>query len=124
MADQEIGNVGNTGRGVVYGEQPDGSFARRLEGLVKPFAPIGSHTTDAALSSAKVLAPPAGSNLVLIQCTGANVRYTLDGTTPTAGTGFVLTADTDPLLIPIGPTTTLTIIEESASATAQFQFGA
>lgn len=123
MADQEIGDINKTGRGVKYSEQPDGTFARILEILLRAFDPVGSHATDAALSGVKTLVPPAGSNKLLIQAFGTNVRYTLDGTAPAAAVGFQLKADDPPIVIPIGPSTVVKVIEETASATIDFQFG-
>lgn len=123
MSDQEVGNVGGTGRGVKYSEQPDGTFARILEILLRAFDPVGSHAQDATISAAAVLSPEVGSNKLLIQAFTNNVRYTLDGTTPTASLGFVLTAGDDPIVIPVGPATIVTVIEETASASIDFQWG-
>lgn len=123
MADQEVGNVNKTGRGVLYSEQPDGTFARILEVLLRSFNPVGAHATDATISAATDITPPPGANKVLIQAFGADVRYTLDGTTPTAAVGFQLKAADPPILIPFGPGTVVKVIEETASATVDFQFG-
>lgn len=123
MADQEVGNVNKTGRGVLYSEQPDGTFARILEILLRSFNPVGAHATDATISSSTDITPPSGANKVLIQAFGADVRYTLDGTTPTASVGFQLKDADPPIVIPFGPGTVLKVIEEAASATVDFQFG-
>ena len=123
MADQEVGNVAKTGRGVKYSEQPDGTFARILEILLRAFDPVGSHSQDATISGVTDLVAPPGANKLLIQTVGANVRYTLDGTAPSATLGFVLTDGDAPLVIPFGPATTIKVIEESATATIDFQFG-
>jgi len=123
MADQEVGNVAKTGRGVLYSEQPSGTFARVLEMLLRAFNPVDSHLQDATISAATTLALPAGANKVLIGAIGANVRYTLDGVDPTATFGFQLKDGDPPLVIPFGPATVLKVIEESATATIDFQFG-
>lgn len=47
----------------------------------------------AALASAQSLTIPTGADRCWIQCdAAANVRYTLDGTTPTATEGMILIA--------------------------------
>ena len=123
MSDQEIGDINKTGRGVKYSEQPDGTFARILEILLRAFNPVFTHSQNSSLSSAVTLVPETGSNKLLIQAFTNNVRYTLDGTTPTASLGFVLTAGDAPLVIPIGSATIVKVIEETASASIDFQFG-
>lgn len=123
MANQEVGNVNRTGRGVLYEEQLDGTFARLLGIMLRAFNPVGAHAQDGTISAATTLVPPAGANKVLIQAVGANVRYTLDGVNPTATFGFVLADGGDPLIIPFGPGTILKVIEEVATAVIDFQFG-
>ena len=123
MANQEIGDVGGTGRGVLYEEQPDGTFARLLGILLKAFNPVSGHSQDASISGVTDLVLPGGANKVLIGAIGANVRYTLDGTAPSATFGFQLKDGDPPIVIPFGPATLLKVIEETASATIDFQFG-
>lgn len=87
----------------------------------------GGHNDGLDISSAVVLSPSATYNptkapFVLIQTTTKNVRYTLDGTTPTTSSGFVLTAGNDPVVIPVTGNI-LTVIEEAATADLQFEFG-
>ncbi len=123
MANQEVGNINNTLRGVLFEEQPNGTFAKLISILLKAFDPVSSHLQDGTISAATTLVPPPGANKVLVQAVGANVRYTLDGVDPTATFGFVLADGDAPLVIPFGPTTTLKVIEESATAVIDFQFG-
>ncbi len=123
MANQEVGNVNRTGRGVLYEEQPDGTFARLLGIMLRAFDPVSGHSQDATISAATTLVPPAGANKLLIGAVGANVRYTLDGVDPTTTFGFVLKDGDPPLIIPFGPSTVVKVIEESATATIDFQFG-
>ncbi|MFN3652351.1 MAG: hypothetical protein ACK47B_22475 [Armatimonadota bacterium] len=88
-----------------------------------PLAPVGAHSDGLAISAAQTLAPPAGASRLLIQALGQNVRYTLDGTTPTASAGFQLRAGDPPVLIPIGSGTVVKVIEEAATADLQYQWG-
>jgi len=82
--------------------------------------PIGAHTTDSTISAATTITPEANSDYVVIQAFTQAVRYTLDGTTPTATTGFrIAAADSD--ILSIGPNTLIKVIEETASASVQWQ---
>lgn len=83
---------------------------------------IGAHSSGLAINTATTLSAPANAKRVLIQAITQNVRYTLDGTAPTATLGFQLKASDPPLLIPIGPNTTLKVIEETATASLQYQW--
>jgi hypothetical protein len=90
------------------------------------FSAMGAHQTDSTLSAAQALNRPTGAeaaNQVLIQALTQNVRFTLDGTTPTATVGFQLKAADPPTLIPIGAANNIKVIEETASATIQYQWG-
>lgn len=91
-----------------------------------PFTPQGIHVSRSDLSSAKTLTPPNGiATKLLIQCLTQNVRYTLDGTTPTSSIGFRLVAGDSPYIIPLAYAsgTTVKVIEETATANLQYQFG-
>lgn len=88
------------------------------------FSPVGAHSDGATISSATVLTAPTGATKILVQALTQNVRFTLDGTTPTATTGFQIRASDPPMLIPLGTGTVLTVIEEAATADLQYQWGA
>lgn len=61
---------------------------------------------------------------VLVQASGANVRYTLDGTDPNATSGFVLVNGNDPIAIPYIPgRTRLKFVQASAGARLHYQYG-
>ncbi len=90
---------------------------------IAAFDVVGAHQSNSTLSAAVALTPPAGATRLLIQAFGANVRYTLDGTAPTATVGFRLTADADPVLLLIGAGMTVTIIQEATGASIQYQWG-
>ncbi len=95
------------------------------------FTPVGSHIAGTNISSATVIMPgnmgisdPADK--VVIQTTAQNIRYTLDGTTPTPTIGFQLKSTDPPRQIIIRPGTggvVLTVIEEAGGAVLQVQFG-
>lgn len=86
------------------------------------FNPVGAHTTDATVSSAETLTRPTGANALLLQAFTQAIRYTLDGTTPTASTGFRLAANSQAELY-LAPGATVKLIEETASASVQYQWG-
>lgn len=84
------------------------------------YTPLGAHTAIADLSSAATITPAAGAREVIMQAYAQAVRYTLDGTTPTATTGFKLAADAQ-AVVPVGGGSQVKVIEETASATLQYQ---
>lgn len=95
-----------------------------MSGEVK-LLPVGSHGTLSSLSSAASVTKPANSEMtngLLVQAFGNNVRYTIDGTTPTASLGFVIFAGNEPILINVQKEDNIKFIEETASATLQYQF--
>lgn len=91
-----------------------------------PFTRLGAHGSDSDMSTAQEITRGAGAEeatCILLQCEGANVRYTLDGTDPTSSLGFVLTAGADPVLIPMPEGNTLKVLEAGTSAILQWQWG-
>lgn len=84
--------------------------------------PVGAHNDGLVISSAVTITIPDGATKVLMQALGQNVRFTLDGTTPTATTGFQLKAGDPPVSIPVAGAT-LKVIQEAATADLQYQFG-
>jgi hypothetical protein len=84
--------------------------------------PIGAHTIDTTISASTTLTPTTGADVITIQPLTQNVRITFDGTTPTATTGFQMVASTI-YVLDIAPNTVLKIIEETATASVQYQFG-
>lgn len=87
-----------------------------------PLNPVDAHSSGADISSATPLTPPAGATKLLIQAITQNVRYTLDGTTPTASVGFQLKAGDPPVVIPVGEDTGVKVIQETATASLQYQW--
>ncbi len=88
-------------------------------------APIGAHTTNSSLSSAVTLLQPLGASRILLQAFTQNVRFLFTETTdtfvPTASVGFrLLAGERIDLSVPAG--TLLKVIEETASASIQYQW--
>jgi len=87
------------------------------------FSPLGAHSSGATISSATTLTPATGATKLLVQALTKNVRFTLDGTAPTASLGFQIVAGDPPVVIPVGNGTVIKVIEESATASLQYQWG-
>jgi len=83
--------------------------------------PVGAHASLTDLATAQRLSAPAGAGQVLIQALGVDVRYTIDGSTPTISLGFRLIADADPILLRVlgAP---VQVIEETSGAEVQYQW--
>ena len=87
-----------------------------------PLRPVGSHTSNTTISSATTITVPAGARYILMQVLTQNVRYTLDGTVPTTTSGFQLKAGDPPIAVWCETGVTLKVIEETATASLQYQF--
>ena len=88
-------------------------------------APIGAHTTNSALSASVTLRQPEFASRILLQAFTQNVRFLFTETTstvvPTASVGFrLLSGERIDLSVPAG--TLLKVIEETASASIQYQW--
>ena len=90
---------------------------------VLQFDPVGVHVDGTVITSAVTLTPIDGATKLMIQALGQSVRITFDGTTPTATTGFQLWKEDPMQLIPIGDDMVIKVIEETATADIQFQWG-
>ncbi len=91
-----------------------------------PFNPVGPHTANSSLAAAVTLTPPNISPAVIriqVQAIDQNIRYTLDGAMPTPTFGFRITAGNDPIILTIGPSTTLRFVEEAGGATLEYVWG-
>lgn len=99
------------------------TYLSRMWGLWD-FIPLGAHSDGLTITSAVTLTPPIGANKVMLQALSQNVRYTLDGTAPTASKGFQLKAGDAPIVIPINRHVEVRVIQEAATADLQYQFGA
>lgn len=87
------------------------------------FNPLGSHSSGADISSAVTLTAPAGATKLRMQAITQNVRYTLDGSTPTTSSGFELLAGDPAIIVPIESNTTVKVIEETSAADLEYQWG-
>lgn len=89
-------------------------------------AVVGAHTTNSSLSSSVTLTQPSGANRILLQAFTQNVRFLFVETTdtavvPTSTKGFrLLAGERIDLSVPAG--TLLKVIEETASASIQYQW--
>lgn len=92
---------------------------KRLDGR-RRFSASGSHTQVSDLSSAVTLTKPTGAVNLMLQPLTQNVRFTLDGTTPTSSKGFQLTAG-ELYVFPV-PGASVKVIEETASASLEYQW--
>jgi hypothetical protein len=86
------------------------------------FAPMGAHVATSG-SGLGALTPPAGATKLMIQCSTQAIRYTLDGSTPSATQGFYLTANAAPVTIPISSGTIVQIAVVASGAWVNYQWG-
>ena len=87
------------------------------------FNPVGAHTQNGTLSSAVTLTIPAAATKIMLQGQTQNIRYTLDGTAPTTSKGFQLKAGDPPVILSLGRSSAIKLIEEAATAVLDYQFG-
>lgn len=91
--------------------------------LGSSFRPVGAHTSNAALSGVVTLTPPAGATMLMLQTTSQNIRVRLDGGSPSSTIGFQIKAGDPPTIVDTSGLSSVTAIEEAASATIQYQWG-
>lgn len=88
------------------------------------FKPVGDHLSKSTIATAFTLTPPTDADKLMIQNDGTvDVRYTIDGTTPTATVGFVLVANDPPIIVPIDSGTEVIVIQEAEDANIQYLWG-
>lgn len=87
------------------------------------FNPIGAHSDGLAINTVVELTPPVGANKIMFQALTQNIRFTLDGTDPTATLGFQLQAGDPPVILTIESRAAIKVIEEAATADLQYQWG-
>lgn len=80
----------------------------------------GSHDQDTTIDTATTITPTGDYIVMQATVSGKNVRYTLDGTTPTASLGFVMVAQDPPVRFPTAGKT-FKVIAETAGAALDWQ---
>src|SRR5690349_24922886 len=87
---------------------------------IAPYLPVGVHNS-VTVAAVRQVTTPGNSSGLLVQALTQNIRFTLDTTNPTTTVGFQIKAGDPPVLIPCGPNITVRFLEETASATLQYQ---
>ena len=86
------------------------------------YSPVGTHKSITP-NAATGIPVPGGATGILMQTRTQNVRFTLDGTTPTSTVGFQLsTSNNDITYLPLKEGTTIIVISETSGAVFQYQF--
>lgn len=88
-----------------------------------PFQPVGSHNSGLDVSTVKTLTPPTLATKLMIQTVTANIRITFDGTTPSASVGFQIKNGDVPFIVSVVPNMTIKVIQETPTASLQYQWG-
>lgn len=83
---------------------------------------VGSHTSSRTISSASGITAPTGSSAIIMQAITQNVRYTIDGSTPTTTEGFQLKAGDPPVMVPLGFNASINVIQEAPTAVLSWQW--
>lgn len=84
----------------------------------------GAHQQLTGLSGAKTITIPNNAQGIMAQALTQNIRFTLSGGgTPTSSKGFELKAGDATVFIAALPGDVLTFIEETSSATLEYEFG-
>lgn len=86
------------------------------------FVPLGAHAQRNDLNAVRTLTPAAGvaADVLMIQCQTKDVRFTLDGSNPSATVGLLIKAGDPPLII---RTSSVKVIEVAATAVLDYQWG-
>lgn len=87
--------------------------------------PLNGYTHQSYIlgAGAVTLSVPLHAQSILMQALTQNIRYTLDGTTPTASTGFQLKAGDPPRLVVLSNRITLKFIRETSGAILEYEYG-
>ena len=88
------------------------------------YHPKGAHVANSSLSNAVTLTNNDDEVVsgILVQALVQNIRYTLSNTTPSSTVGFQLKAGDPPVRVDLDEGMSIRFIEESASATLQYQW--
>jgi hypothetical protein len=91
--------------------------------VIQQFSPLGSHAQVTSLSTVYTANPPENCIRSLVQASVQDVRFRLDGGSPTSSLGFLLRAGSPPIILPCQPGQTIKFIEVVAGAVLDLQFG-
>ena len=83
---------------------------------------VGAHSDGTNIAAAVTLTPPVGATRILIQAVTQNIRWTIDGTVPTANIGFQLSTTFGPVVLQLGSNAVLKVIQEAATADLEYQW--
>lgn len=83
-------------------------------------SPVGSHTRIASVTSATTITIPQNASGIIMQASAANVFYTIDGSTPTTATRFILNSSGSPTRIDLYPGATIKVISPTGELNYQF----
>ena len=82
--------------------------------------PVDSPTRNASISTATAVTLPSDATGVFLQADTDDVRYTIDGTTPTGTLGMILVSGNDMTQLDLYPGAEVNVI--SASGAINYQF--
>lgn len=82
------------------------------------------HHTYTMPASVQELSLPLHARGILMQAITQNIRYTLDGSTPTASSGYQLLASDPPLYIEITKGMRLRFLREASGAVLEYEYSA
>ena len=83
-----------------------------------------SHHSSTLGTGALTLSLPLSASGILMQALAQNIRYTLDGTTPAAASGFQLKAGDPPIYIQFTKGMVLTFFRETSGAILEYEYSA
>lgn len=82
--------------------------------------PVDGMARDATISTATTLTLPSDATGVMLQADTADVRFTIDGTTPTSTLGLILSSSAAPLRVDLYPGAEVKVI--SATGAINYQY--
>lgn len=92
----------------------------------QPFIPLNGETHHSTIlgAVALTLSLPLHARGILIQAVSQNIRFTMDGTTPTASTGFQIVAGDPPVFIELTQNNRLVLkfIREASGAVLEYEY--
>lgn len=112
---------GTNTSGVVQVEGTGSIITSKRQDVTLMWDRVASHV-ELTAATAVTISAPTNAKRLLIQALSQNVRYTLDGSAPTATHGFQMKAGDPPILIPVGANTTVRVIQETATAEIEYQW--